>query len=214
MIMPVRCSTTKNRRIGSRIVSQLVISVVQAIILVGVGMLLFDLEVTGSLLAVFFMVILGSLAFQSLGFVISAFAKNQEAADSIANAVSFPMLFLSGVFFPVDSAPAFLQPIMKLMPLRYGETYLLVAKIAASAHNPDQVFLRVYGPGEPIEPDEPAAWSAVSPELRSDLVFDWLQLHVNSTARQTIDEIRLGTTWASVAAPWMASAPGKEGHPN
>jgi ABC-2 type transport system permease protein len=105
--------------IGARITSQLVVSVIQTIILVGVGMLLFDLSVTGSLLSVFAMVILGSLAFQSLGFVISAFAKNQEAADSISNAVSFPMLFLSGVFFPVDSAPAWLQPIMKLMPLRY-----------------------------------------------------------------------------------------------
>jgi len=93
------------------------------------------------------------------------------------------------------------------LPLRYGETYLLVAKVAASADNPDQVFLRVYGPDEPVEPDEPAAWSAGSPEVRSDLVFDWLQLHVNSTARQTIDEVRLGTTWASVTAPWMAARP-------
>jgi hypothetical protein len=100
------------------------------------------------------------------------------------------------------------------LPLRYGETYLLVAKIAASADNPDQVFLRVYGPDEPVEPDEPASWTAVSPELRSDLVFDWLQLHVNSTARQTIDEVRVGTTWSSVVAPWMAAPPGKGGGPN
>ena len=62
---------------------------------------------------------LGSLAFISLGFVISSFAKNQEAADALANANSFPMLFLAGVFFPVDSAPDWLQPIMRLIPLRY-----------------------------------------------------------------------------------------------
>jgi ABC-2 type transport system permease protein len=105
--------------IGARISSQLVISVAQAIILIGAGKLLFDLQITGRLIDVFIMVILGSLAFLSLGFVIAAFAKNQEAADSIANAVTFPMLFLSGVFFPVDSAPEWLQPIMKLMPLRY-----------------------------------------------------------------------------------------------
>jgi hypothetical protein len=99
------------------------------------------------------------------------------------------------------------------LPLRYGETYLLVAKIAASANHTDQVFLRVYGPDEPIEADEPAVWSAVSPEFRSDLVFDWLQLHVNSTARQTIDEIRVGTTWPSVVAPWMTARPGKGDEP-
>jgi ferric-dicitrate binding protein FerR (iron transport regulator) len=97
------------------------------------------------------------------------------------------------------------------LPLGYGQTYLLVAKIAASAENPDQVFLRVYGPDEPIEADEPAAWSAGSPPFHSDLVFDWLQLHVNSTARQSIDEVRVGTTWSSVTAPWMTAPPPKKG---
>jgi hypothetical protein len=93
------------------------------------------------------------------------------------------------------------------LPLRYGDTYLLVAKIAASANNPDQVFLRVYGPEEPVEADEPAAWSSESRPFRSDLVFDWLQLHVNSTARQSIDEIRVGATWSSVVAPWIVAPP-------
>jgi hypothetical protein len=34
-------------------------------------------------------------------------------------------------------------------------------------------------------------------------VFDWLEVHINSKTRQTIDEIRLGTTWSSVTAPWV-----------
>jgi ferric-dicitrate binding protein FerR (iron transport regulator) len=97
------------------------------------------------------------------------------------------------------------------LPLRYGETYLLVAKVAASADHPDQVFVRVYGPDEPVEPDEPAAWSSDSPLFRSDLVFDWLQMHANSTARQSIDEVRVGSTWSSVAAPWIAAPPPRKG---
>lgn len=105
--------------ITARIGSQLVISVLQAVVLIGMATLLFDLKIDGNLLAVLVMVILGSLAFISLGFVISSFARNQEAADALANAISFPMLFLAGVFFPVDSAPTWLQPITKLMPLRY-----------------------------------------------------------------------------------------------
>jgi ferric-dicitrate binding protein FerR (iron transport regulator) len=93
------------------------------------------------------------------------------------------------------------------LPLVYGETYLLVAKIVASGANPDQVFMRVYGPQEPIEREETGSWSVVGPSFRSDLAFDWLQLHINSKQRQTIDELRLGTTWVSVTAPWIA-APG------
>jgi ABC-2 type transport system permease protein len=105
--------------IAARIASQLVVSVAQAVVLITVGILVVGLTISGNLLNVFVMVIIGSLAFLSLGFVISAFARNQEAADSLANGFSFPMLFLSGVFFPVDSAPSWLQPIMRVMPLRY-----------------------------------------------------------------------------------------------
>jgi ABC-2 type transport system permease protein len=105
--------------ITARIISQVGISVVQAVVLIGLGRLLFGLQINGSLLNVLVMVVIGSLAFLSLGFVISSFAKNQEAADALANAVSFPMLFLAGVFFPVDAAPRWLQPITRILPLRY-----------------------------------------------------------------------------------------------
>jgi hypothetical protein len=89
------------------------------------------------------------------------------------------------------------------LPLTYGETYLLVAKIVARRDQPDQVFIRVYAPLEPVDRDESDGWSVTGPAFHSDLVFDWVQLHVNSARRQTIDEFRLGTTWASVTAPWV-----------
>jgi len=88
------------------------------------------------------------------------------------------------------------------LPLSYGETYLLTAKVVAGSVYPDQVFLRVYGPQEPIDREEPSTWSAIGPPIHSDLIFDWLEIHINSSTRQTIDEIRLGTSWSSVAGPW------------
>jgi hypothetical protein len=97
------------------------------------------------------------------------------------------------------------------LPLVYGETYLLVAKIVASKANPDQVFIRVYGPEEPVEREEtPGTWCVIGPQFQSDLVFDWLQLHINSKTRQMIDEIRLGTTWSSVTAPWIGNLGAKK----
>ena len=100
------------------------------------------------------------------------------------------------------------------LPLSYGETYLLVAKIVAGSANADQVFMRVYGPEEPIERDEPGSWSGVGPPLYSNLVFGWLELHINSKTRQTIDELRVGETWSSVTAPWRGAPPSSspEGH--
>jgi ABC-2 type transport system permease protein len=105
--------------IAARITSQLVISVTQAVLLITVGILAVGLTISGNMLYVLVMIMIGSLAFLSLGFVVSSFARNQETADSLANGFTFPMLFLSGVFFPVDSAPSWLQPITRIMPLRY-----------------------------------------------------------------------------------------------
>lgn len=89
------------------------------------------------------------------------------------------------------------------LPMSYGETYLLVAKIAASSSNPDQVFIRVYAPEEPVDHEETSAWTMVGPQFFSNLVFDWLEVHVNSCSRKALDEIRVGRTWSSVAAPWV-----------
>ena len=90
------------------------------------------------------------------------------------------------------------------LPLNYNQTYLLIAKIAAGdGDNPAQVFIRVYGPQESVDTEEPSSWTVVGPPFQSDLVFEWLEIHVNSKARQTIDELRFGTTWPSVTAPWI-----------
>jgi hypothetical protein len=91
------------------------------------------------------------------------------------------------------------------LPLSYGETYLLVAKVAASGAYPDQVFLRIYGPQEPVDRLETTTWSAVGAPVQSDLVFDWLEVHINSHTRQAIDEIRIGTSWGAVTGAWVVA---------
>jgi hypothetical protein len=96
------------------------------------------------------------------------------------------------------------------LPLTYGETYLLVAKIVARRDQPDQVFIRVYAPREPIELDESDGWSVVGQPFTSNLVLPWVQLHINSSRRQAIDEFHLGTTWTSVTSPWMSLPEGKK----
>jgi hypothetical protein len=96
------------------------------------------------------------------------------------------------------------------VPLRHGETYLMVAKIVASPASNAQVFMRVYGPDEPVEQEEWGGWTVTGPPLTSKLVFDWMEIHINSKTRQTIDEIRLGLTWSSVTAPWAAGPAEKQ----
>ncbi len=105
--------------IFARVVSQLIVAVAQSLILVGLAKLVFGLQVRGNLLLVLVVILVGALAFLAIGFAISGFARNAEAAASYANLVTFPMLFLSGVFFSIESAPAWLRPVTRLLPLAY-----------------------------------------------------------------------------------------------
>lgn len=103
----------------ARILTQVVVAVVQSALLLLVGKLLFDLSFSGDYLSLVAMIALGSMAFLAIGFLISGVARNTEVADSVSNAIAFPMLFLSGVFFPIDSAPDWMRPIIMAMPLTY-----------------------------------------------------------------------------------------------
>ena len=67
------------------------------------------------------------------------------------------------------------------------------------------MFVRVYAPREPLGDEEPDSWTVSSPPFYSQLVMEWLGVHVNSKNRQMIDEIRVGTTWSSVTSPFINS---------
>jgi ABC-2 type transport system permease protein len=103
----------------ARIISQLIVGIVQAGILVGLARLVFGLDVEGNPLLILIGILAGGLAFLAIGFGIASIARTVETAASYANLVTFPMLFLSGVFFPVDSVPNWLQPITRILPLSY-----------------------------------------------------------------------------------------------
>ena len=105
--------------IFARILTQLIVAVAQAVILIGLGWAVFDLDVKGNPFVILLAIIAGALAFLSIGFAISGFARNAETAATYANLITFPMLFLSGVFFGVDAAPNWLHPITRVLPLRF-----------------------------------------------------------------------------------------------
>ena len=65
------------------------------------------------------LVVCGILAFMSIGLLVGAIAKTQQAATSIANLVILPMAFLGGAFLPLDFAPNWVRDASYVMPLRY-----------------------------------------------------------------------------------------------
>ena len=117
-----RLAATPLRRwqlVGSNVLMRLLIALAQAVIIVAVGSFLFGVKVTGSLALTAFFVILGSVAFLALGYVIASFASTEDAANGMTSVVQFPMMFLSGIFFPIQAMPDVLQTVARIIPLTY-----------------------------------------------------------------------------------------------
>jgi ABC-2 type transport system permease protein len=104
--------------LSAQVASRLIIGFVQVAILIGVG-LWFGLQMFGDWLTLGIIVLVGSVIFLAIGFAIAGWAKNEDQAAPVANLISLPMMFLSGVFFPRDAMPEFLRSITQFMPLTY-----------------------------------------------------------------------------------------------
>jgi len=57
--------------------------------------------------------------FVSLGMLVGSVSTSVESAAVVGNLVTFPMMFLSGTFFPVNSMPMWLQNVAHVLPLYY-----------------------------------------------------------------------------------------------
>ena len=104
--------------LSAQVLSRLIIGVAQVAILFGVG-IWFGLQMFGDYLSLLVIVLIGSAIFLAVGFAIAGWAKNEDQAAPVANLVSLPMMFLSGVFFPRDAMPDLLADITQFMPLTY-----------------------------------------------------------------------------------------------
>ncbi len=102
---------------AARVLSALVLSVIQAAIILATGWLLFGVAVEGNLLHIALLVALGNIVFLNIGFVVGAFSKTVSAASGLGNAVGLPLMFMSGVFFPVENLPTILRIIVEYLPL-------------------------------------------------------------------------------------------------
>jgi len=107
--------------IGSRVLMQLFVSLIQAGLVLATGSLLFHVNVggAGTWARVGVLAIIGSASFVTIGFFVASVSKNIEIAAALGNVIGTPMMFLSGIFFPMDNAPGWIQPVVHAMPLKY-----------------------------------------------------------------------------------------------
>ena len=99
--------------------AQMARGILQGVLILVLAITLFGVTVHGSILLVFALLLLGVFSFVGLGVVLTSFAKDQETAVMMMTTIMFPMMFLSGVFFPIEQMPWFMQAISRFLPLTY-----------------------------------------------------------------------------------------------
>ena len=102
----------------SNILYQFIIAVICTIAMLVVSYAVFNVSLQiNAWLLVF--IVLDVFTFVGIGMILTRFVKEAQSAAAAANAIMFPMMFLSGSFFPLDMMPGFLQKFARILPLYY-----------------------------------------------------------------------------------------------
>jgi ABC-2 type transport system permease protein len=147
--------------VAARIGVTVTIAVGQFAIFVGLGVAAFGLRLTGSWWMALPLLICGTLAFMAMGLFAGSVSKTVEGATGFANFLVLPMAFLSGSFFPLSDAPAWLNVVSHLLPLRYLNDGML------------DVMVRGEGPSAALLPMAVLLVFAAVVVLASSRFFTW-----------------------------------------
>ena len=107
-----------------KVMAQTVRGMIQGFIILLLAVVLFGVVIEGNILLVIFLILLTVFSFVGLGILITSFTQNEETATMVMMTLMFPMMFLSGVFFPLQQMPWYMQDFAHFLPLTYATTAL------------------------------------------------------------------------------------------
>lgn len=103
--------------LGGVIANAVTNTAIQIAIILLAGRLLFGVDGLENPLALVVFVVVGVACFAALGVALSHAIPNFDSAPAYVNAVFLPVIFISGVFYDADDAPAFLHDVAEVLPL-------------------------------------------------------------------------------------------------
>lgn len=119
--------------VGGKIISKLVQETGRGIILIVAAIALFGIVINGSIVLTIILLILGALCFIGFGIMVSARVSSQEDFMQSVMPITMPMMFLSGVFYPIETMPWIFQKIAYILPLTYVNDALRSAMLKGSS---------------------------------------------------------------------------------
>jgi ABC-2 type transport system permease protein len=144
MVAPIRRLSI----ILGKVLAQTVRGMIQGIIILIMAVAIFGVVIYGNIALVFFILFLCVFSFVGLGILITSFTDKEETASMVMMTLMFPMMFLSGVFFPIQQMPWYMQDIANVLPLTYATSALrnvMVLGSDVSAIAFPLTFLIVFG---------------------------------------------------------------------
>ena len=94
------------------------LSFISTLLIIIVGILVYGITVHVNIFMLL-IIIATSFLFSGMGMIIGRFVKDEESAATAGGAITFPMMFLAGTFFPLEQMPTFLQDFARILPLFY-----------------------------------------------------------------------------------------------
>ncbi len=110
--------------VGGKIISRLVIQTATSMVLIAAAIVLFNITINGSMALTIFLIVLSALCFVGFGIMVSARVGTQEDYIQMVMPFTMPMMFISGVFYPLETMPWIFQKIAYLAPLTYANDAL------------------------------------------------------------------------------------------
>lgn len=101
----------------AEVAARLVMNAAQVLVILAVGIGAFHGKIHGNIPALVAVALLGAVLFQLVGFFVASVTRTIQAAEGMSISIAIPMMFLSGVFFPIDQLPRWLQGIVQYLPL-------------------------------------------------------------------------------------------------
>ena len=99
------------------VIARMVIVLGQLSVIFGFALFALEANIIGSIFDLYVCIIFGVLMFLTLGFSLGSLAKTQESVGVLATLFIYPQLVLSGVFFPLETLPEYIQPFAQILPL-------------------------------------------------------------------------------------------------
>ncbi len=112
--------------LAGRIIHAVVIAVLLVVIVAAFGALFYNVAVPWAHLPELALtLVLGAASFCALGLALTAFIPNADAAPAVVNATILPLLFISNVFIRLDGAPAWIDTLSSVFPVRHFANAML-----------------------------------------------------------------------------------------